>query len=977
MPTRYPKGSEWRRWDLHIHTPESALYNKFSGWNTYLAALKGADKTICAIGITDYASIEGYKKVLKEKLESDRLSNFELIIPNIEFRISPETKTGKGINIHFLIDPKDPDHITRIEEALGRLNFQYGRQQYACTREGLIRLGKDYNSELKDDNRAYREGINQFKPSFEVIRKWYQEDGWLHANALVAVSNKSDDGASGLAHDDGFHATREEIYRFAHIVFSGNPKDREYFLGKGVDSVETLKTRIGGLRPCVHGSDAHTEEKLFKPDEDRYCWIKADPTFEGLRQILYEPEARLYIGRTVPDSRDENRIIKSMYFRNSSDWFEKVELPINPALVSIIGSKGSGKTALADLIAHATGSWENNKDSFIYKAHKEIIGTEVTVNWVSGHPDVAVIGKKLEEGQTKKVRYLSQHMVEKLCSEDRIGKELVHEIEQVIFEYIDDTEKLGKTTFADLRTAKTEGIREQKIRIRSAITRLNQEIQTLESEIQSKPLKKQRIHELEKEKKGLEKQKPTFNSKEEQKLEEDLAKLRDLRQETIEKISSQKQMIEKISNIRHRLNAFTEDMAEFYAGLSEELSLVGIEKNTFENFRPQFKGDIVTPLNQRQAQLEEQISENVGVEDDSYPEKMTQKALEKRITELEEKSTLDQAKKKKSVEIQRRIKSIDAEIKKLKKAIEAIESTTAKQLANKTNDRWAKYLAYFDNLRSEQKILEGLYSSLSDVLGGGSDEEQSLEFYIKWQADADGWASEGEKLLDQRKQGLYRATGDLANAAKKRIEQHWIKGDKDNIKKALQELRETFDDEEGKYNLQSQLLTNINKAKFYDWLFSTEHISLNYGIKYDGVELENLSPGTKGIVLLILYLEMDKNDRRPLLMDQPEENLDNESVYKVLTEYFQRAKQRRQIILITHNPNLVVNTDSEQVIVASFRKAPPAGESKIRYSSGSLEYSKKDPTGEDVGTREKVCEILEGGETAFHMREQKYAFGRA
>lgn len=65
---------------------------------------------------------------------------------------------------------------------------------------------------------------------------------------------------------------------------------------------------------------------------------------------------------------------------------------------------------------------------------------------------------------------------------------------------------------------------------------------------------------------------------------------------------------------------------------------------------------------------------------------------------------------------------------------------------------------------------------------------------------------------------------------------------------------------------------------------------------------------------------MDKNDRRPLLIDQPEENLDNQSVYKGLTGYFKKAKNRRQIILITHNPNLVVNTDSEQVIVASLKR---------------------------------------------------------
>jgi ABC-type cobalamin/Fe3+-siderophores transport system ATPase subunit len=90
------------------------------------------------------------------------------------------------------------------------------------------------------------------------------------------------------------------------------------------------------------------------------------------------------------------------------------------------------------------------------------------------------------------------------------------------------------------------------------------------------------------------------------------------------------------------------------------------------------------------------------------------------------------------------------------------------------------------------------------------------------------------------------------------------------------------------------------------------HIRLSYGLKYNGTDLEKLSPGTKGIVFLILYLGMDTDDTRPLIVDQPDENLDNESIYELLTEYFKRAKERRRIILITHSPNLIVNGDSAQ-----------------------------------------------------------------
>jgi predicted ATP-dependent endonuclease of OLD family len=125
------------------------------------------------------------------------------------------------------------------------------------------------------------------------------------------------------------------------------------------------------------------------------------------------------------------------------------------------------------------------------------------------------------------------------------------------------------------------------------------------------------------------------------------------------------------------------------------------------------------------------------------------------------------------------------------------------------------------------------------------------------------------------------------------------------------------------------------------------------------------------LVLLMLYLEMDENDRRPLLVDQPEENLDNESIYETLRGYFRRAKRRRQIVLVTHNPNLVVNTDADQVIVACATESEANEFPSLSYVSGSLENSDNDPG--QLGIRQKVCRILEGGDVAFRSRERRYA----
>jgi ABC-type cobalamin/Fe3+-siderophores transport system ATPase subunit len=147
------------------------------------------------------------------------------------------------------------------------------------------------------------------------------------------------------------------------------------------------------------------------------------------------------------------------------------------------------------------------------------------------------------------------------------------------------------------------------------------------------------------------------------------------------------------------------------------------------------------------------------------------------------------------------------------------------------------------------------------------------------------------------------------------------------------------------------------------WLFSTDHIKVQYGITYDGTPIERLSPGTRGIVLLLLYLAVDTHDLRPLFIDQPEENLDPRSVFKELVPQFRTSKRRRQVVIVTHNANLVVNTDAEQIIIATSERRDDGALPTISYQSGSIENPE---------IRKAVCKLLEGGRRAFLDRERRY-----
>jgi hypothetical protein len=150
--------------------------------------------------------------------------------------------------------------------------------------------------------------------------------------------------------------------------------------------------------------------------------------------------------------------------------------------------------------------------------------------------------------------------------------------------------------------------------------------------------------------------------------------------------------------------------------------------------------------------------------------------------------------------------------------------------------------------------------------------------------------------------------------------------------------------------------------EFAHWLFGTDHVSVRYEISYDGVDIRKLSPGTRGIVLLLLYLALDDSDDRPLIIDQPEENLDPKSVFDELVALFIAAKAKRQVIIVTHNANLVINTDADQIIVAEAGPHPSGGLPPISYVAGGLESAE---------IRKAVCDILEGGEAAFRERARR------
>ena len=960
------KGSEWRRWDLHLHTPETALNDQFGDWEEYLAAIE-AQSDVRVLGVTDYFSIVNYSK-LKEHKEAGRIPEIDLLIPNIEFRISPPNDQARAVNIHLLVSPDDPDHEAEINNALGRLMWTYNNRNYSCVPDQLRAFGRAFDPNAADDSAAMRVGATQFKPDFTALREWMKKEPWLLENALVVVSAGTD-GLSGFLNDGGWAGHRQEIARFSQMLFSGRPAEQDFWLGKrNPADLETIAA-LGGFKPCIHGSDAHEIARLFRPDEDRFCWIKADTTFEGLKQLIFEPEGRVYIGPTAPLLHDEARVIRTIRLSNSGGWFDDIEIPMNPGLVSVIGQKGSGKSALAELTASAAGSWASDESgSFLRRAGELLQGMNVELEWGDGETSALRIGD--EQPDEAQVRYLSQKCVERLCSDDHIGEELVREIEGVVFSYLDPSDTLNASSFDELRALRTEGIRGEGTRLRDEVKRLTAEECTLRENAARLGEKKARIKSLTEEKDGLSKQLPQPATEEEAKQQEDLQAKRQAVAAAQQEAAKDKQKLQKISDIRTKITSFQAQIARFTTDIDTLLAEAGIPEADRAPFHPTFPADTEAPLARREAELNAAITKRLGAAEN--PAENTTRWLQKQIEELEKKESADKARQERIKTIQARIAAIDTELERITNEITQIEGPQKVRIEAIRGERMTAYIAYFDNLKSEQETLETLYAPVSARLTGdtATAQEQDLEFSIRWIGDIKKWIERGGVLFDQRRAIPYGTMEGLEDAANRILVPAWISGDTAQIAPAMDEFPEAFRDKN--FPPAKYLRSGVGEQDVFDWLYEVDHVQLSYGLKYNGTELEKLSPGTKGIVLLILYLGMDVADTRPMIVDQPDENLDNESIYAVLTSYFKSAKKRRQIILITHNPNLVVNADSEQVIVATAERREN-GLPHISYSSGSLENN----VPAVHGIRQQVCRILEGGSDAFRKREKRYALTKS
>lgn len=147
----------------------------------------------------------------------------------------------------------------------------------------------------------------------------------------------------------------------------------------------------------------------------------------------------------------------------------------------------------------------------------------------------------------------------------------------------------------------------------------------------------------------------------------------------------------------------------------------------------------------------------------------------------------------------------------------------------------------------------------------------------------------------------------------------------------------------------------IQKISEFEELRAEKVQRIIYKVGEEYIDLHKTSPGTQTNAVMEFILHTDSTV--PLLIDQPEDNIDNEARYAQLTRWVRKQKYKRQIILVTHDANIVINGDAECVIIAEHTS------DKFSYEYGALEYG-------DI--LDKAAVILDGGKTAIHRRIEKY-----
>lgn len=910
----FKSGSRWRKWDLHLHTPKTKLNDQYQAidgadvWDTFCEKVENSDVTV--FGITDYFSVENYTHFVGA-FKTKYPNSLKVFFPNIEFRIDSKNKDGDHIQIHVI--------FSNTKETTDKLGNFFTRLKLVSTDDE--NLTNKYCTSTDLEGVTYEKAMVKIDTLCELLKSDFSDQEYLIAGLATGYGSLRPESGDGRGAEYA-----KEIDKICRVFF-GNNANVNFFLNK----VEGRSQYKLAPKAVISGCDAHSfgslDEKLGKAvlkkdDKDQITdrcditWIKANPTFEGLRQIIFEPEGRVSLQELMPDDKELYRIIEKIVLGDTN--FTPTPIELNPNLNVIIGSRSSGKTTLLNSVAKAIDEDEfstRNKGLVLIKEPPK-----ANVFWLDG-----------TESDTKTVRkgitYIPQNYINSLAEATEGNAPILAIAESALFDSEGDISK------------KKEALN---TKIEATTRLINNDIYqlfALRKQISDQEEKIKKIGD----KKGIEEQI--------KKIEKEIAKLQTgLTAEEVESLAKLRKEYSTNNKSVEILKADSETLSQ------EEISLSDGE-NVF----------IDRGLDLKSEKLITEFGTFTTTNNKEYLEKYTVFIAEKKEEVAKEIKTLEDTNKKilednkvliekakQNTSAEQKIKEKDIQDKKL------VEIVTAETYLKTLQDSQAATIIKIVSLHKDRSVarqefvtfakgeLEGIeYSAVVDI--------DSVKLN-KFLADFINFHNSTE-VKDPLLQLGYKV-GDETT--------HPVLVKNENVKTVAEFILADL--------LKTKSGVDIQKAVegiFGDFEF------INYSLKYEEDNYSEMTPGKKSLVVLKLLVESSK-DNYPILIDQPEDDLDSRSISTEIVEFLRAKKKQRQIILVTHNANIAVKADAEEIIVANRHDQQNKNENNVmfNYTTGAIEDSFVNAIAvnalDKMGIREHACELLEGGEEAFENRRNKY-----
>lgn len=857
------RGSEFRKWDLHLHSPYSIMNNQFKrdqhgkiDINSYISKIK--EENIEAIGLTNYFNFTADDFILKEKLEDEGI----IVFLNLEVRLSNINKADDLFDYHIIFDDTLENEV--IKNVLANLKANLGAEQKSFNRLNTFEINKKANIDFKNL-------LDVLSNDRELNGRYLK--GFLSRGHGSATSDSDPKNASvyeNICSNSDFiiHSSCDDPVNCKDSKCKHNnlETDRSFWL-----------SHKKYVRPLLQSSDAHSIDEIGK----KYSWIKSDLTFEGLKQIIFEPEYRISLNKDRPGPDKDELIIDKIIY-------EGKEIFLSENLNAVIGGRSTGKSTLLNSIAKKL----NNS-------------VKIKGNTFENLECFKIFWKDGIEDYSRSVEYIPQEYMIELAQNDELLKSLVNgiikskKLDESIKCYEDKTDTLKKELHG-LMVLYKENLKNQE---------------------------------------SLEKPEA-----EEDATEKRIKNYKNKRDKILSSISINSNEIEQYNIQLETLKELTEKIELYQNDLMCIKNAPQLEINSIKNIStdlkcsPSLNEDFQLIIDEINIQLSEEYIKKLNTLLSKYDDFIGE--TKSQIIEITEAETFKRCKKQS--DSNNEIAILDAlivnendSLKKIRdyKKYESDLLTENKKLRNEIILKYKQHSIYREELYSAFKV-------------PADDLSITLEFYLK----------DLENEFD-----YINARGQFKN--------DFIQNIHEDINKEVENI---FEDNNLKFNGNKNLIDHI------EHFLTTDLYSYRFLITYQKDRFDEMSPGKKSFVILKLILDFS-DSKIPVLIDQPEDSLDNRAIYKELKEYIKKNKLHRQIITVTHNPNIVVAGDCENVIIANQESDEQKNENekKFDYINGSLESRTKDINSEFLlkkySIKEHVCDILEGGEEAFIDRERKYS----